>query len=256
MNRNRIILSSFCILIFTLLISCASSDTTELKSAEGIFNKGMALFNDKQYLEAYNTFDLIKLQYPASQYADDAQFYMAESRFKREEYILAQFSYNLLKRLYPNSPYYKESAFKAAMSYYYLAPQYDLDPDYTTKAIKSMSEFQATYPGDSLSIVMETYIQELRDRLAQKEFEIAQLYRKLESPASALIYYDIVINEYDDTKYFELAYIGKIEVLLQMKKWEQAKTAISYFSILFNSSENLDKVKKLESTIPQDNSNF
>ncbi|ROL61683.1 outer membrane protein assembly factor BamD [Bacteroidetes/Chlorobi group bacterium ChocPot_Mid] len=256
MNSKKIILVSFCILIFTLLLSCASSDKTEMKSAEAIYNKGMSLFNDKEYLEAYNTLDLIRLQYPASQYADDAQFYMAEARFKREEYILAQFSYNLLKRLYPNSPYYKESAFKAAMSFYYLSPQYDLDPDNTTKAIKSMSEFQATYPGDSLSVLMDTYIQELRDRLAQKEFEIAQLYRKLDSPASALIYYDIVINEYDDTKFFELAYIGKIEVLLQMKKWEQAKTTISYFYILFKSSENLEKVKKLESAIPKDYSNF
>jgi len=240
------------IILFSVVVlfSCASSEQTEVKNAENLFNKGMKLFNDEDYLEAKNTFDLIRLQYPASQFADDAQYYISECHFKREEYILASFNYNMLRRLHPNSQYYRESSFKAAFSFYKLAPQYDLDPDYTMRAIKAMSEFQASYSGDSLAVVMNGYIQELRDRLAEREYQTALLYRKLNSPQSALIYYDAVINDYDDTKFFELAYIGKIEVLIEMKFWEQAKTTIGYYYILFKSSENQSKVKKLEEQMP------
>ena len=241
-----------CFLIFGIL-SCASTDNQELKSAEGIFNKAMALFNDEEYLEAKTTFDLIRLQYPASQYADDAQYYIAECHYRREEYIMSNYNFNMLRRYHPNSPFIKESFFKACMSNYYSAPQFDLDPKYTLDAIKSMSEFQAAYSSDSLAIVMDTYIQELRDRLAEREYETARLYKKLRSPASALIYYDVIINEYDDTKFFELAYLGKIEVLLEMKNWKQAKTTIEYFNILFKTSANLSKVKELANKIPQEN---
>jgi len=243
---------AICFFIFGIL-SCASTDKEELKTAEGIFNKAMALFNDEEYLEAKTTFDLIRLQYPASQYADDAQYYLAECNYRREEYLLSNFNFNMLRRLHPNSPYYKESFFKSCMSYYYSAPQFDLDSKYTLDAIKSMSEFQAAYPSDSLSLIMDSYIQELRDKLAEREYETAQLYRKLRSPASSLIYYDIVLNEYDDTKFFELAYIGKIEVLVELKRWEQAKTTMGYFRILFKSSENLNKIIDLENLIPKEN---
>ena len=47
---------------------------------------------------------------------------------------------------------------------------------------------------------------------------MAQLYRKLESPLAASIYYDVVINEYQDTKFFEEAIVGNIEVHIEMKK--------------------------------------
>ncbi|MFH1050292.1 MAG: outer membrane protein assembly factor BamD [bacterium] len=253
MKRKNYFHTVFVLTIVSLgFYACSSSDKTELKSAEGIYNKAMALFNDKEYLEAKTTFDLIRLQYPASQFADDAQYYIAECHFKREEYVLSAWNYNMLRRLHPNSNYYKESLFKVCLSYYNLAPQYDLDPDYTIKTIKSMSEFQATYSTDSLALTMDTYIQELRDRLAEREYRTAELYRKLNSPASALIYFDIVINEYDDTKFFEPAYFGKIEVLVEMKKWEQAKTTIGYYCILFQGGENLKKVKDLEAMIPKD----
>ncbi len=247
--RNTILL----VAISVIFIGCSSADKTELKSAESIFEKAMELFNDKEYLEAKTTFDLIRLQYPASQYADDAQYYIAECHYKREEYILSAWNYNMLRRLHPNSNFYKESLFKACLSYFNLSPQYDLDPDYTIKAIKAMSEFQAAYSSDSLSLTMDTYIQELRNRLAEREYRTAELYfRKLKSLASALIYYDLVINEYDDTKYFEPSYFGKIEVLVAMKKWEQASTTIGYFYILFPKSEYISQVKDLEKKVPKD----
>ena len=35
---------------------------------------------------------------------------------------------------------------------------------------------------------------ELRNKLAQREFDIAEIYRKLDSPNSSLVYYESVIN--------------------------------------------------------------
>jgi outer membrane protein assembly factor BamD len=197
-------------------------------------------------------FDAVRIQYPASKYADDAQYYTAECYFKREEYILATHGYNSLRRSYPNSPYYKESMFKAGLCLYTSAPAYDRDQENTLKAIRALSEFQVVYADDSLAKVTNDYLIELRNRLAEREYFTAGLYRKLSSPNSALIYYDEVIKSYDDTKFFEDAYLGKIEVLMQMKKFEKAYNAIDMYLSVFKNGKYIDKVNQISQSIPEE----
>jgi len=240
------------VVILVIIAGCSSADKIELRTAETVFNKAMVLFDDEEYLEAKQLFDVIKLQYPASQYSDDAQYYLAECNYKREEYILSAFNFSLLRRVYPNSTYFKESLFKTGLCYYNLAPAYDRDQEYTVKAIKTMSEFYAVFPSDSLAKLTNTYIIELRNRMAQREFSIAALYRKLRSLHSSLIYYDVVIDEYDDTKFYEQAFVGKIEVLIEMKKWDKALSAIDLYYSIFKNGEFIDKVKSLEISVPKD----
>ncbi len=233
-----------CILIF--LSSCSQTKQRDVKSAEETFNEAMALFKDEDYLEAEKLFELIRLQYSASQYADDAQYYLAESNYNRREYIYAAYNYNMCRRIYPHSEYNKPSLFKTGMCYYKISPSYDRDQDYTVKAIQSFSEFQTVYPEDSLYNEATTYIKELRDKLAHREYFTAELYRKLYSPVSSLIYYDAVINDYPDTEYYEPAILGKIEVLIETKRYDEARSLIDLYKKLFPGSINLDKIKNLE----------
>lgn len=221
------------ILIGLVLISCGSNKIPTNINAEQVFNSGMELFEDGEYLEAQKYFDIITLQYPASQFADQAQFYYAEANFQREEYILAAYQYNKLRRVYPGSSHSKESMYKSAMCYYKISPPYDRDQDYTSKAIEAFMEFQYLYPDDSLNTESSKRITELRNKLAHREFFTAGLYTKMESPQSAVIYYDIVINNYSDTEYFEDAYIGKIESLYFMKKYDKLTSTIRAYSTNF-----------------------
>ncbi|MBX3044105.1 MAG: outer membrane protein assembly factor BamD [Candidatus Kapabacteria bacterium] len=215
------------------IISCGGMKTPENLNAEQVFNDGVKLFENGDYLEAKQYFDIIKLQYPASQYADNAQYYLAEINYKRSEYILAAFNYSMLRRVYPGSPYSKESLYKNALCYFQLSPSYDRDQEYTTKAIESFMEFQYLYPDDSLNIESGKRIAELRDKLAYREFFTAELYRKMESPRASVIYYDAVINNFSDSKYYEDSYIGKIEALYFMKRYDQAVSIIRAYSTQF-----------------------
>jgi outer membrane protein assembly factor BamD len=234
------------ILSFTfILISCGGNKTPENVSAEQVFKKGMELFEQGDYLEAKQYFDIIKLQYPASQYADKAQYYLAEVNFRREEFILAAFNFSMLRRVYPGSPYSKESMYKNALCYYQISPPYDRDQEYTTKAIEAFMEFQYLYPDDSLFTESSKKIKELRNKLAYREFFTAELYRKMESPKSSVVYYDLVINNYSDSDYFEDAYIGKIESLYFMKKYEVLISAIRAYSTNFPKGKAIDKNNKI-----------
>jgi outer membrane protein assembly factor BamD len=211
--------------------------------------EAMSLFHDEDYLEAEKLFELIRLQFSASQYADDAQFYLAEANFNRREYIYAAYNYNMLRRIYPHSDYTRKSLFQSGMCYYKLSPNFDRDQEYTVKAIQTFSEFQTIYPDDSLYNQATNYIKELREKLGHREFFTAELYRKLYSPVSALIYYDAVISDYPDTEYYEPAMYGKIEVLIELKRFDEAKSLIDLYKRLFPNGTNIDKINPLESSI-------
>ncbi|MFA6570146.1 MAG: outer membrane protein assembly factor BamD [Bacteroidota bacterium] len=244
-----LIISAVLTTLILVLTNCSSSQSIRMKNAEEYFNEAMTYFKNEDYVEAQRMFDAIKLQFPASQYADDAQYYLAETNFKRKEFILAAFNYGSVRRIYPQSEYCKVALFKTALCFNELSPPYDRDQDYTIKAINAFTEYQTIYPNDSLYKLATENIVQLRNKLANREYFIAELYRKLYSPGSSLIYYDQVINEYPDTKFYEPALFGKIEVLSEMKKTDDTRNAIDSYKKLFPNGPNINKVKFIESSL-------
>ncbi|HYF02659.1 MAG TPA: outer membrane protein assembly factor BamD [Patescibacteria group bacterium] len=245
----RILLSIFA--VSWLLAGCASTSTPETGGPENIFNLAKSAYADEDYLEAQRLFDVVKLQYPASQFADDAQYYLAEINFKREEYVLAAFAYTQLRRSYPNSEYYREALFKTALSYYQLSPTYDRDQEYTRRAIQSFADYQMLYAGDSLANESTAKIRELRNKLAQREFSTAELYLKLESPKSAVIYFDAVINDYSDTDFYEQAIAGKAEALSQLRNTEEARRTVDLYVKNFPQGKFRGRMDELAAQLPR-----
>ncbi len=240
------------VLIAVLAISCSSTDSSRPRTAEEMYEKAMKLFEDEDWQEANQLFEVIKLQYAASQYADDAQFHIAEINFNKGEYILAAYNYNSLRRTYPTSKYYKTALFKAGLCYYELSPPYDRDQEYTVKAIETFQDYQMLYDGDSLSKKAGEYIDELRDKLAHRAFFTAKLYLKLHSPKSALIYFDIVIEEYPDTQYYETAHYEKIKILATTYRAEQLNLAIKKYKALFPNGKYIKEIERIEQLNKED----
>jgi outer membrane protein assembly factor BamD len=221
----RIILKSSSLLIIlflSILISCKSSDVEKTLTAEERFQMGMKEFQDENYLEAINEFSVVTLQYPGSSVSDDAQYYLGECRFVREEYLLAAYEYEALKRNMPASPLVPKAQYKIASSYYNLAPESPLDQTYSLKAIDEFQAFIEYYPTDSLVAGAEAKITELRDRLAEKEYQTAIIYMKMEYYKAATFYFSNVLETYHDSKFAEKSYVGKIESLVKRKKKNEA----------------------------------
>ena len=233
------------LIVIIITSSCNSSKNDRIKTPKEIFDEAIEEYEDKDYIKARQLLDVVKLQYPASEYAEYSQYYIGECEFQEKDYILAAFSYNSVRRIYPNSKYSKISMYKAALCYYELSPSFERDQEYTKKAIRSFQEFQYNYPNDSLSIEANNRINELRTKLAKKQYNTAILYRKLSSPKSALIYYDEVIANYDDTEFYEDAYYGKTETMVSLRRYDEALGLISLYRTLFPSGKYLDKIEKL-----------
>lgn len=235
------------IFVYTLtIIGCSTAKKEEIRSSDELFEKAKSEYQKKKYEEAEKYFDLLKLQYPASQYADDAQFYLGEISFEKGDYIMAAFHYSTLRRWYPASEYSKIALFKTALSYYKLSPPFDREQEYTFKAIEYLLEFLNTYPNDSLTSVANSYLKELRNKLAYRNYFTANLYYKWESPKSALIYLDIVLDEYSDTDYAEDALWLKIQIYKERGLFLDLEELLERYKKMFPYGKYISQVNVLE----------
>jgi outer membrane protein assembly factor BamD len=208
---------------------CGSSEQTATLTVDERFEKAKALFEKEDYLDAINEFTIITLQYQGSQHASDAQFYLGDCRYKRGEYLLAAFEYGVMKRSYPASPRVPEAQYKLAMSYYEISPRTSLDQQYTRKAIDEFQSFVEYYPSNPLAADAEAKIKELDGKLAKKLYDAARQYVILERYTAALRYFDDVIDQYHDTDWAPLAFLEKVELLINRKKFSDAQTNLSRF---------------------------
>jgi len=227
------------------LLACGTSEEATVPSPEERFARAKELFDDEDYVEAIDEFSIITLQHQGSSVADDAQFYLGESRFQRHEYLLATFEYQQLRRNMPASPFVPEAQYNLAMCYYNLAPKSSLDQQYTVKAIDEFQRLVEYYPTSEHATPAEGKIAELTDRLARKEYDTAKLYATMEFYRAATLYYDSVIEGYHDTQYAKLAYVGKAEVLVERNMLLEARRTLLKFLELFPQDELRPRAERL-----------
>ncbi len=232
------------------LISCGSGETINYRDPESIYKAGLVALKDNDFLEAQKLFDIIRLQYGTTQYADDAQFSLAEMNFKKKDFVIAAFNYSMVLRNYPSSEYGKRALYNSALCYNELSPPADRDQEYTKKAIQAFSEFQAVFPNDSLTNEANKNITILRNKLGEREYNTALIYRKLFSWKASLVYYETVIEEFTDTDYYEPSFVGKIEVLKEMRRYDDARATIEIYRKKFPKGKMIGEISSLETSLP------
>lgn len=218
----------FFILTFTFA-SCGSDDLTREMSASERFQIAMNEYNDEDYLDALQQFDVIRLQYPGSIVSDSARYFAGMSRFKREEFLLASYEFNQVRMGAPTSGLLADGQYMYALSYTMLSPEVPLDQTYTLRAIDAMQSFIEMYPRHPKVTEAEEHITTMYNKLAEKEYDTGVLYVKMEDPDAALIYFNSVIDKYYSTTFADDAMYRKIEILVRKKEKTEAEKTIQLF---------------------------
>jgi len=237
------------ILISLYLAGCASTEETLTYDADARLKFAMALYDDEDYLNAVNEFQAILLQFPGNAIADDAQYYLAMSRFKRGEFVLAAFEFSKLIKNMLASDYIPEAQYMLAECYYQLSPDYSLDQKYTIKAIEEFQAFIDFFPTNNRVAEAENKIVELNEKLAHKEYNNAYIYERLEYYTAALKYYDNVIETYHDTKYAPMAMYDKIKLLIERNRSSEALAEITKFLNRYPDNLRVGELQQLKSSL-------
>jgi outer membrane protein assembly factor BamD len=218
-------------------LGCSGRSPEPSWEAEEYFDYARELYANEDYYESANEFTIILLRYAGSSIADSAQFYLGMSHYQLEEYIISAAEFSKLINNMPQSPLVPEAQYMLGMSYYMMSPRAALDQEYTNKSLRAFQTFIEDFPRHKKREDVEKKLMELREKLAQKEFLNADLYRKMFQLQSSLIYYDIVLERYYDTSWADDALLGKVLVYMEMEDWENALENLLIFKDKFPDSD-------------------
>jgi len=154
-----------------------------------LFDGGIIYYDSGEYTNALTTFQQLINDFPDSQYADDAQYYIGYINEKKlGYYIQALLEYQELINNYPDSSYADDAQLGIGNCYY---ATYDY-----SHAIESYQKLIDDYPESSLQ--------------ALAQYSIAQSYRKLANYEQAILEFNKVIESYPESDYAAPAqyYIG------------------------------------------------
>lgn len=208
-------ITSLSLLTFLVFQGCAGSKPQyDVNNIAGEYEKGLELMEKKNWLRAEETFTFIVYNDPAGEYADDAQFQLAETHYFREEYLIAIDEYNRLINRMPNSPFVERASWRKAESYYLLSPDYRLDQTLTRRALKELQNFIDLFPQSEHVPQANDYIVEIREKLAHKLYGSGVLYLKLREWDSALLYFNDILDLYYDTSFYTATQVAKAEALV------------------------------------------
>lgn len=241
--------------IFTL-ISCRSEELIRPgDSLEVAFEKAMGQYENENYTEAARAFETVISIGRGTDYGRDAQFYLAESHFKNGRYLIAASEFSRFVQFHPNSERRPYAEFHEALCYYHLSPRYRLDQTYTNNAIDRFRLYNDRYPNSERRELANEYISELREKLAQRDFNAAEFYMRIDSFNSAAIYYGLVIDNYPETSWAERALVKQIEAYTvyaensiqarQEERFRQALDSYDTYLQLFPQGENRSRAEDL-----------
>ena len=233
------------ITISLVLINCSGRQPDSDWTAEEYYKYAKEKFDDENYFDAVNDFTVVILRFAGSSVADSAQYYLATCHYYLDEYIISAAEYSKLVNTMSESPLVADAQFMLADSYYQLSPRAALDQEYTFKAIREFQIFLEDFPSHPKSEEGERKLFELREKLALKMFDTAELYRRMKEYRSSIIYYDIVLDKYYDSSYADDAQYNKAVTYIEMEDYAQAKSELLIFKDKFPQSDLSTDVNKL-----------
>lgn len=212
-NISRPFFTISCLLLaLTVLASCKNEDLIRRGDTLPVaYKKSMSLYQSGEYNDAAEAFETVIELGRGTDYAQEAQFYLAESYFNSGRYLLASAEYGRYTTLYPRADKREEAQFKEAYSYYQLSPRYKLDQKHSRTAIEKFQLFNSRYPNSERVDEAAQYITELRSKLAKKLYYSANLYRRTKSYEAAIVYYDLTIDNYPESGWAQRALVDKIQ---------------------------------------------
>ena len=239
---KRIIILLF-ISIFTW--NCSSSVDTSSLTAEQHLEYAKGLMIEEDYDEAVREYQSILLQYAGSPVNDDAQYFLAMTYYKREQYLLSAYEFSKLIRDIPASEFVQDAQFMLADSYYNLSPNYQLEQSYSKKAVEEFQAFIEFFPLHPKVEEAERKISELYAKFAEKDYNSARIYEKMDYFTAAIKYYTMVKDTYHDSKYAPIAHFNLIQLLVQREETDEALTNIAEYLRKYPNDDKSEELKAL-----------
>ncbi len=206
------------------------------------YQKAVGLYNKQLYISAARLFEEL---YPLSlgtPRADSVLYLFADCYYQNSDFEMAAYHFKEYANKYSTNPRAEDAHFKAIQALSHLSPEYSLDQTETYYVIEEIEAFTRLYPNSSRMIELNALLDEMREKLALKDFEILKLYYNTENYKSAQIAARNFLAKYSYSKYADDAYAILVrnnyeyaQKSVESKKYERYTACVdSYNSMKIN----------------------
>ncbi len=195
-------LSYFTIILLTVITLSACNSTEKLLKSddyEAKYAAAVKYYEQGSYMRANQLFENLQLYYRNRDISENVSWYYSQSLMKQKDYYAASFQLMNFTRRYPYSEHAEEAAFQYAYCQYRESPEYSLDQTLTHSAIKALESFAERYPNSIYMPQVNQYLDELRNKLMLKDYEIALGYYNIEQYHAAYVALNEFLNKYPES---------------------------------------------------------
>lgn len=214
------------ILVLMLAVSCNKRYEAAMKSSDKdlILQTANEFFAEGKWAFAVELYSRVAASFSGTEEAANILYNSAEANFQDKNYRLAAHQFKNFYVTNPTDPRAEDAAFKSAYAYYTDSPKYNLDQTSTYSAMNELQSFINAFPESPKVDEANGYINELREKLEKKAFEIAKIYHKTLKFKAAAIAFDNMLDDYPDTKFREEAMMyslrSKYELAVNYSRFE------------------------------------
>lgn len=192
------------IFLSVALLSGCSSDSsgrvTHTQFCKNKYDKAEELFKKEKYGRVIDKTEEIMSYCAGTGYLEQTSFLLAESHFNLENWIEARGEYGSFIANFPGSPFAESAEFKKAICSFNMEFRVSRDEANTTVAMKDFERYLSNHPDTPLRDSINYYYGLLVERIAEKEFQTARLYLRMDKPQAAVIYFKEFLETYQQSK--------------------------------------------------------
>jgi len=196
------------LLIFSLvLFSCKTEFETLRTSGDSVkmYEAANKYYDDGNYDKAITLYELIVPAFRGKTEAEQLYFNYANAHFLKGSYILSSHYFKTFSDTYTVSPKREEALYLKAISHYETSPKFKLDQTESESAIEAFQLFINTYPNSEKVEECNGYIDELRQKMELKEFEVGKMYYETRNYSSAIQALENMLKDFPESQQIEEA---------------------------------------------------
>ncbi len=249
-----------CLFALAGILNGCSSDRGKISHAEFCKNKYVAaeeLFKKQKYGKAQDKLEEILSLCAGTGYMEQSQFLLAESYFNLEEWIEARGEYGSFVLNFPGSPFIETAEFRKAISSFNMEFKVARDESNTTIAMRDFERYLSNYPDSPLRDSVNYYYGLLVERMAEKEFQTARLYYRMDKYQAAVIYLKEFLDTYKVSSRRKDAFKIIVDSYVELDQFEPARNYLTMMRGEFANDDDIEKiVKKNEKNIASAEKDF
>lgn len=180
-----------------LLASCSTPPPLKQTNTDAYYyEKAMALFKSRNYIDAIPAFEELREKFPLSPYAIVAELRLGYSHYHQDQFVEATHYFENFRRLHPSNANVPYSIYMTGMCHYQQILSIDRDQTFAEAAVEQFQQLVDLFPRSPYTGLALCKNAEAKKRMAEHEFFIGNFYLRKENYKGAIERFNKALKRY------------------------------------------------------------